>query len=69
MVAIFHLRTPYQRPTNSYRGRTWLGVGRVLVGGYQQVGAKWFFCRFKRVKKMEKMRFPRGKIRCGGALK
>ena len=27
------LPTPYQHPTNSYHGRSWLGVGKDLITG------------------------------------
>ena len=36
----------YQHPINSYHGRSWLGVGRALVGGYQAVGGRGSFQRF-----------------------
>ena len=32
-----YLPSAYQHPINSYRGRSWLGVGRVLVTGLQLV--------------------------------
>ena len=31
LIAITHLSTPYQHPTNSYRGRSWLGVDKEMV--------------------------------------
>ena len=37
------LPSTYQHPTKSYRGRSWLGDGRELIGGYQVVGVRRVF--------------------------
>ena len=40
----FPLPSTYQLPIKSYRGRSWLGVGKALVGGYQLVGGYGVDC-------------------------